>query len=488
MAEASALGILAEIAATKRAELAKLASRRSELEELAAAARPARSFASSLLKGDRVAVIAECKRRSPGAGPIRPDLDPARLAAGYEAAGVSCMSVLTDRSYFGGSSKDLVAARSATRLPTLRKDFTLDPLHLLEARAMGADAVLLIVRILPGRLLDDLHREALALGLDVLVEVHDGEELDRALDLGAELVGINNRDLSTFTTRLDTTLALLERVPDDVTLVSESGIRNAADVAGLGEAGVDAVLVGESVLRADDPGDAARELAATRRRERRSRLLPGPEMKICGIQRQVDARLAARLGASYLGVIASDGFGRSVDPERAARMFAGTTVPRVAVMVDEPPEEAERRARALGADVLQLHGSETPEEVRRIADAGDWDVWKGVRADGAESLCTAAARYASSVSGFVVEGAAGKPGDGGAELGVEPKLVREVLPAGAKFVLAGGLVPDNVAAKTAAFAPDAVDVSSGIESRSGGKDAGLLRAFAAELANLGTDV
>jgi indole-3-glycerol phosphate synthase len=238
-----------------------LRPRAKELERAAATAPPARDFRAALAPRDRVSLIAECKRRSPGAGAIRPDLDPAELTRGYQRAGAAALSVLTDRDYFGGSLADLAAAKAATTLPVLRKDFTIDRLQLLEGRAAGADAVLLIVRILSDGALVSLHAEAKALGLSVLVEVHDRAELGRALDVGADIIGINNRDLATFRTDLATTLDLLEDVPEDVLAVSESGIRGPQDVTFLGEGGVDAILVGETILRAADPQSAARSLA-----------------------------------------------------------------------------------------------------------------------------------------------------------------------------------------------------------------------------------
>jgi indole-3-glycerol phosphate synthase len=261
-------GILAEIVQTKSEELAALRERAAELEAAAAAATPARDFRAALAAPQRVALIAECKRRSPGAGAIRPDLDPVELTRGYARAGASALSVLTDSVYFGGSPGDLEAIRSANAIPVLRKDFTIDPLHVVEARAMGADAVLLIVRILSDDELRSLHRQATGLGMSVLVEVHDRRELDRALSMGADLIGINNRDLSVFRTDLETTLRLVDHVPDEVLVVSESGIRGPEDVTRLGEAGVDAILVGESLLKAADPEEAARLMAACTRLER----------------------------------------------------------------------------------------------------------------------------------------------------------------------------------------------------------------------------
>ncbi len=261
-------GVLASIVRTKREEIRALEARRQTLESALGQAPLPRGFGAALSGGDRVALIAECKRRSPGAGDIRPGLDPVSLTRGYEEAGAMALSVLTDETYFGGRLEDLRVIRERTSLPILRKDFTLHPLQIVEARVAGADAVLLIVRILTDADLAALHQEARSLGLDVLVEVHDEAELERALKLGAGLVGINNRDLSTFTTDLDTTLRLLEGVPDDVVLVSESGIRTPEDVARLGDAGVDAILVGEALLRQEDPTAAARGLAHVSRVQR----------------------------------------------------------------------------------------------------------------------------------------------------------------------------------------------------------------------------
>ena len=264
-------GILASIVATKREELRTLRGVARELERRAAAAAPPRDFAAAVGGGGAVSLIAECKRRSPGAGPIRPDLDPVGLTRGYERAGASALSVLTDGTYFGGSLADLAAVREATGIPVLRKDFTLDPVQVVEARAAGADAVLLIVRILDDAALGELLDVASSLGMAALVEAHDGEEVARALSAGAKVLGINNRDLATFTTDLDTTVGLLADVPPDVVVVSESGIRAPADVEALGRAGVDAVLVGETLLRAADPSAAAASLCGHPKNPRSAR-------------------------------------------------------------------------------------------------------------------------------------------------------------------------------------------------------------------------
>jgi len=261
-------GILADIVDAKRAAMAALRCRRSDLERGAASGPPARDFAGALAGGGEVALIAECKRRSPGAGEIRPGLDPAVIGRVYESSGARALSVLTDERFFGGSLDDLVAARAATTIPILRKDFVLDPLHVLEARSAGADAILLIVRILSNEELDALLRLSRELGMAGLVETHDAADMARALGAGARILGVNNRDLATFTTDLDVTLRLLESVPDDVVVVSESGIGSREDVARLAAAGVDAILVGEALLRAGDPGSAARELSSVPRGRR----------------------------------------------------------------------------------------------------------------------------------------------------------------------------------------------------------------------------
>jgi indole-3-glycerol phosphate synthase len=192
-------------------------------------------------------------------------LDPVGLASSYAGAGAAAISVLTDREYFHGSLDDLAAVRASVSVPVLRKDFIISEAQIWEARAAGADALLLIVRILDGERLRGLRLLAEELGMGVLVEAHDDEELDRALESGASLVGINNRDLRDFTTRLETTLELMERVPPDVTIVSESGIRTRADVERLAGAGVDAILVGEALLKDPDPGSAAHRLVGVAR-------------------------------------------------------------------------------------------------------------------------------------------------------------------------------------------------------------------------------
>jgi len=259
--------ILARIAAVKREEVAAgrarrdLASVRREAEAIGAP----RDFADALLRrvaaGD-AAVIAEIKKASPSKGVLRADFEPAEIAASYEAHGAAALSVLTDESFFQGSADFLAAARAATALPALRKDFIVDLWQVFESRAIGADAILLIAALLDDGALRDFEAAALALGMSVLVEVHDESELERALHLRTPLIGINNRNLRTFEVTLETTLALLPRVPVGRLVVTESGIAAPVDVRRMREAGVHAFLVGEAFMRAADPGAALACLVA----------------------------------------------------------------------------------------------------------------------------------------------------------------------------------------------------------------------------------
>ena len=255
------MSVLERIVAVKRREVAA-ASRAvslSEIEKRARAAPPPRGFAEAL-RARRPGVIAEVKRASPSRGVLRADFDPPAIARSYQAGGAACLSVLTDREFFQGSGEDLVTARDACGLPVLRKDFILEPYQVYESRALGADCILLIVACLREADLVALEAAALALGMAVLVEVHDGAELELALRLRTPLLGINNRNLRTFETRLETTLDLLPRVPAGRTVITESGILASADVRRMRAAGVESFLVGEAFMRAADPGTALREL------------------------------------------------------------------------------------------------------------------------------------------------------------------------------------------------------------------------------------
>jgi indole-3-glycerol phosphate synthase len=267
--------ILDRILATKRDEVTVLhrPAVRDLLRAQALEAPPVRGFEAALRRdARRVAVVAEIKRRSPSKGDLAPDLDPLSSARAYEAGGAACLSVLTDQEYFGGAVADLQSARDAVGVPVLRKDFIIDEVQVFETRAIGADALLLIAAALPDAAhLADLHALAVELGLDVLVETHDDAELERALAIGATVVGVNARDLGTFDEDLGLGERLAKVIPAGVVAVAESAIRSEADAARMGDAGFDAVLVGEMLVRADDATAAVRALASVARSAREER-------------------------------------------------------------------------------------------------------------------------------------------------------------------------------------------------------------------------
>ena len=260
--------ILKKILRRKTEEIAERSTRTSlrELSQQIDALPPTRGFQQQLLDtvaDDQPAVIAEIKKASPSKGLMRDPFIPAEIAQSYAQHGATCLSVLTDQDFFQGSDEYLQQARAACNLPVLRKDFTIDSYQIYEARVIGADCILLIAAALGDPSLGELAQLGHELGLDVLVEIHDADELERALALNITLLGINNRDLRTFDTRLDTTLNLLADIPDDCLVVTESGIHSQADVALMREHGVNAFLVGEAFMRASEPGAKLAELFST---------------------------------------------------------------------------------------------------------------------------------------------------------------------------------------------------------------------------------
>ncbi len=256
------MNILEKILATKRQEVAREQAQvpLRELQARVADAPPVRDFIEPLLHPDRVGLIAEVKRASPSAGVIREEFDPVAIAQAYQQGGADCLSVLTDQEYFQGHLDYLRQIRQQVSLPVLRKDFLIDPFQVYQARVAGADAVLLVAECLPGEKLDELYHLSLELGMTPLVELYDEENLPRVLELGARLIGINNRNLRTFVTSLDHTLKLIARIPSDRVVVSESGIHRPEHLQQLRQAGVRAVLVGEHLMRQPDVAQAVREL------------------------------------------------------------------------------------------------------------------------------------------------------------------------------------------------------------------------------------
>ena len=373
------------------------------------------------LSAPGLTAIAEIKRRSPSAGDLRPDADPATLAAAYERAGAAAVSVLVD-ARFGGTWDDLRAARASARLPLLAKGFFSTDDDLRTAREAGADAALLLVRDLDDDELHRLMRVAEDLGLETLVEAHDTGELDRAVALGAQVIGLNARDLTTFEIDRDAQLELVSRAPRDRVVVAESGIESRAQGAAAELAGGDAILVGSTLMRAPDP---ARKLAE---------LLSRPLVKVCGLTREEDVAAATEAGADLLGFVLVE-----ASPRRADSILpVSDTVLSVAVVVDgSGADEADlvqryeaEDGKVRGRDAVLLRGG---EEVAHVVDLpwGEEDPSQLERAN-------------------AVEG---------------------------RLMLAGGLGPDNVRAAIEAVEPWAVDASSRLEVSPGVKDHARVRAY-----------
>lgn len=257
--------VLKKIIARKYEEVSERSHFRklTELQSLAKSISPARGFVDAIeqnVQAGKPAVIAEIKKASPSKGVIRENFDPAAIARSYEGGGATCLSVLTDEDFFQGSDQYLQLARSVCHLPVIRKDFIVDPYQVYEAKVMSADCILLIVAALEKQQLVDLHNLAVELGLDVLIEVHDQDELTSALTLNSKLIGINNRNLRNFEVSLDATLDLLKNIPEDRIVVTESGIHTPSDVAKMRLNKVNAFLVGESFMRSEEPGEKLKEL------------------------------------------------------------------------------------------------------------------------------------------------------------------------------------------------------------------------------------
>jgi len=375
---------------------------------------------TSALAAPGFGAVAEFKRRSPSAGDLRPDGEPAAVARSYEAAGARAMSVLVDER-FAGSFDDLRAARAATTLPLLAKGFFTTRAHLETSRQAGADAVLLLLRDLDDESCRALMRNAWELGLDTVVEAHDADELERAIGLGAPVIGINARNLADFSIDRRAQLELVARAPQDRVMIAESGIDTRAHAAAAELEGANAVLIGSTLMRAPDPGAKLAELVAR------------PLVKVCGLTRQTDVDAAVDAGADLVGFILSDESPRRAD----ALLDAPSTVLRVAVFVGEP-EETE-------ADLVQLYEREN-----------------GHRSRDATLL-----RRGERV-GTVVDLPWQKP---------DPTHLDRARATPGRVMLAGGLGPENVRAAIEAVRPWAVDSARSTETSPGVKDHDLVRAW-----------
>ena len=372
------------------------------------------------LAGDGLAAIAEVKRRSPSAGDLRPDADPVALAASFERAGAAAVSILVDER-FAGSPADLAAARCASSLPLLAKGFFSERVELEELRALGADAVLLLLRDLDDGRMRELLGAATELGLDVLVEAHDAEELRRAVELDAAVIGINARDLSTFEIDRRAQLELVEAAPRDRVVVAESAIGARAHAAEAELAGADAVLVGSTLMRAPDPAAKLEELIAR------------PLVKVCGLTREEDVAVAAEAGADLAGFVLA-----KETPRRAPAVLpVPDTMLSVAVHVGEITDD--------GADLVQLYARENGHRAREgVLLRRGREVARVVDREWAED---------------------------------DPEHLQRAEAADGRVVLAGGLSPENVREAIERVRPWAVDASSSLETEPGVKDHARVRAY-----------
>ena len=485
----SRLGVLAEIADRRRADLAiELADRSfAALRREAASAAPPRDALAPLLRPG-LHVIAEVKRRSPSAGALAaPGSDVASRARAYAAGGASIVSVLVEPHWFGGSLADLTAVRASVTVPVLAKDFVVDRRQLPVLRGAGADLVLLLAALHGAAGLRSLVRSARDLGLEPLVEVHDGRELDRALASEARLIGLNNRDLRTLAVDPERAVRLRAEVPDDRLVVAESGVREPATVAGWRALGLDAALIGEALMiQGDDPPAIRARTAAFVAAGRPPSATEDPAaadrvsfVKICGVTDAAGALAAVRAGADAIGLNFVPGSPRALDQERATAIIAAVRSAAsqppliVGVIADRDPDEANGLALRLDLDALQLHGSERPESIRRYQRPA----WKVLHLppecadDAAGAVTEAAAATVERARGYLAAGAArimldtaGGPLPGGtgrraAQL-LAAAVAREV-----PVVLAGGLDPANVVDALQHVPALGVDVAGGVERR-----------------------
>jgi indole-3-glycerol phosphate synthase/phosphoribosylanthranilate isomerase len=447
-------GVLGEIVARKRIDVsARLGA--VPLAALMERTEPSRRSLKAALGKPGARFVMEVKRASPSKGLIRRSVDPGALARAYAGA-ADAVSVLTDAPYFGGSLEDLRAVRRAFSGPVLAKDFIVDPRQVAEARLNGADAVLAMLSVLGDDEAAAVMAEAARLGMEVLVEAHSESEVRRAVALGAEIIGINNRDLRTLDVDLATTERLARLVPPDRILVSESGIGGRGDVERL-TAFADAFLVGSSLMGAADPGVAARGLAFGR-------------VKVCGLTDLHDVELAASSGASFAGLVMVRETPRAVTRAAAERIADASPIPLVGVFRNAKVLEVAAAARALGLAAVQLHGDEDAYYIRALRNLipDDIEIWAAAgvgREVPQPRLGSDRTLFDSQVEG--------RSGGTGLAFDWSRLAGRRDLGRG---LLAGGLKPSN-AAEASRVGAYGLDVGSGVEMAPGRKDAGKLGAF-----------
>ncbi len=462
------MSFLQKILPAKEAEVRTLKAAIVQVKPARSIDHPIRDFTAALQGGDRL--IAEIKRKSPSHPEFHQLASPPTLARAYLRNGAAALSIVTDAPHFGTSLTDVAAVKAAVPLPVLVKDFVIDEVQLLAAWAAGADAVLLIVRMLEGERLKALLQYARGLGLHVLVECHDQADIDLALAADAQLIGVNNRNLATLTTDLNHGASMMPGVPSAATRISESGLYKRADILRLATVGADAFLVGHALLQSKDPGRKVAELSGHENEE-------GPRIKTCGITTVSDARMAHEAGSHILGLIFAAS-ARQVAAEQALEIRRALPSARLCgVFVDERLDRISTLAQQCDLDLIQLHGSESPEYCHRIAEATGLPLIKALTADRATP--EQAARYEAAAY-ILVD--LPKNDDHCRLTPADCRAAADSLTAaGHDVFLAGGLTPENVAGAIAGGNLFAADTASGIEDAPGRKNPDLTRAFIREV-------
>jgi indole-3-glycerol phosphate synthase / phosphoribosylanthranilate isomerase len=478
------MDFLSEIIAVKKQRVAS-AKTRLTLEQVREhgrirAATNQHNFADALWSYRGVNLIAEFKRRSPSKGKINSQAEPPEMALLYESGGAAAISVLTEEDYFEGSLEDLRQVCQVVALPILRKDFIFDEYQVYETAVAGASALLLIVAALDDEILKKLRAITEdELGLTALVEVHTRSELDRAVNCGARVIGVNNRDLRTFNVSIDTSLQLAKVAPRDAILISESGL-TPATVRQLREAGYRGFLVGESLMRASDPAAAVREFIAEPGGHQQTRSI---RVKVCGITNIDDAQAAIGAGADMLGFNFYRPSPRYIEPKAAAEIInsirsdakrPGRWPSMVGVFVDDAIENVTRIADEVGLDGVQLHGDETAEYCGRLKELCPHKFLIKALAAKANDRVEGAGRY--PVDAIMID-AFDEKLRGGTGRVADWSIAREVARTVPRLFLAGGLSPENVAEAIVAVGPYGVDVCSAVEAEPGRKSAERMKQF-----------
>ncbi|GLI55951.1 tryptophan biosynthesis protein TrpCF [Propionigenium maris DSM 9537] len=454
--------ILKRIIEDKRKSLEELQLNIDDLKRRCETALPPKDF-YSVLRREGISIIGEIKRASPSKGVIREDFPHVELAREYEGA-VEAVSILTEEEHFKGSMKYLKDIAQEIDTPLLCKDFIFTREQIYLARANGASSILLIVRILEEELLKELLTCARSLGMEPLVETHTEGEVKKALEAGAMIVGINNRDLSNFTVDIRRSIELRRNIPEEVVVVAESGIKSRSHVALLEEAGIDAILVGETLMRSRDLVGTARELRGVT-----------TKVKICGIKTPQEVEILNRCKPHYTGLVFAPSK-RQVDREtsKELRERLHPSIKTVGVFVDEEYEEILNTARYCKLDVVQLHGREDTDLCRRLREVREFKVWKALPG---ETISDYIIENYSQVADYLLFDSI-TPGGGKT---FHWERIKDVH---GNIILAGGLAPYNVGEAVKKVRPSIVDVSSGVEG-SEGKDYSKILRFIEEVRKYG---